>query len=91
MEKDEEEKEGKKSYCNCGLRIADCGIKRFFRGQRSDDNVLNGPENDDEKNAELHYGKSPELHRTKGNGGKNEEKDENEFYKKIKHSHLVTK
>ncbi len=48
---------------------------------------LNGPENNDQQDTELHHRKGPELHRTKGNGGEDDEKNENEFYKKIKHGH----
>ncbi len=63
MEKNEEEKEAKQNYNECGMRpkprgfragIAECGIKRLFRRHRSDDNALDGPEKDDQEDAELH-------------------------------------
>ena len=72
LKENEEKKERKENHRNCGLPIVDCGIKRLVRSPKSDDTRLDGPENNDEQNAELHDRKGPELDGAKGNGSEND-------------------
>jgi hypothetical protein len=67
------------------LAIGDWRLKRFFRTPKSDDTGLDGPEHNDEQNAELHERKGPELHGAKGNGSEKDQSDKKNFYKLVNH------
>jgi len=62
-----------------GLPIAFCQLPAVYNG-------LDGPENNDEQNGELHDRKSPELHRAKSNGSEEDQKEKEECNGSIEHS-----